>query len=226
MINIDEIKIDSTIKCADCGKDSIVEFIAEIDGKFRYELSCHHRNGYCSHCKEMACDVSDTNREIHVLCYKCCDDGYDGSDEFYEANFPNVNKNRVRKPLLGEIRKIYPRASEKWTDDESIALSLFINKMPRHKLSELFNREPNALQIKRSMKSKSALSESCAVRFLGAKICCNGCHYKTILSFKILESLAKKFSTNVLKLEKEHLISVSESFKCKECGEKNVELFF
>jgi hypothetical protein len=213
------ITVGSIVKCADCYKEAKVIYVYDVDGKLAIELDCRDINAFCERCQLPARNVSDTGSEIYVFCDNCFDDSdlYD-PPELMAISSQNNWRKTSKKPPLEEIRKVYPRAYDKWTEDEKIAVGLFINKVPHHKLSLLFNREPNAVKINRSIKSKVPITEINAIRFLGKTVQCNSCNHQFILTYRHLELVANKLSTRVLNLK---ITDVGSSSKCKECGLKD-----
>lgn len=220
-----DIQKGATVKCADCGEDSVVEFIGNYKGNPGYSLSCQHRNGYCRKCNLLARDVSDASKEVYIFCDNC----FDYSDIFDPPEITAISskfnkKLKWKKPAaaypLDDLRKINLRAYNKWTEDESIALSLYIDRKNPQELSSLFNRDLSAITQSRSIESKKPIPDSSAVRFLGTKIKCNSCSYETILSYQHLELIAEKLSVGVLNLHLGNITRIADLFRCKECGSK------
>lgn len=185
--------------CADCGDLLISESVNED-----YEIG---RDYYCGNCDKSLHDVVPRKREGGV----------------------ETNKTPLKPYTLDDIRKEYPRAYLKWTQDEIVA-SCFIHTQGKadKDLVEIFERQPTVTSSRigghlRDF-SENIIPESSAIRILGSDVICATCNHRLTLTYRRLERASTALSVNIVALSKDALLEKVNNYKCPECGERTLKV--
>jgi predicted RNA-binding Zn-ribbon protein involved in translation (DUF1610 family) len=185
--------------CADCGEPLISESVNED-----YEVG---RDYYCGNCDTSLHDVIPRKRESRV----------------------EINRAPPKPYTLDDIRKEYPRAYLKWTQDEIIA-SCFVYKQGKADkgLVQIFERQPTVTSSRIGEHlgefSENLIPESSAIRILGSNVICASCNHYLILTYRRLERISTSLSINILALSKDALSEKINNYKCPECGERALKV--
>jgi hypothetical protein len=193
--------------CSNCNEPVLSEGINEPHEKGRH--------WYCGNCDKTLWETRPTTEEERI-------------------RYSNVTQKTY---TLDDIRKIYPRAYLKWSEEELICSFLIISegkfsekskKEIDEDLVEIFGRQPNISSSRIGLVDYSEevdkLEKSKAIYLLGKQVVCLACEHLSILTFKHLEKLAEKSSVNILEITKDYLISVLNNFKCQNCSEKKARI--
>jgi hypothetical protein len=186
MVSITE---GSTIKCAECGKESTVDYShTDNDGHIGLELSCGCRNSWCFTCNAPTREISDSSSYIYAFCDTCVSkqDEADAAELEFLSTLPQKPKKSYprhftslpKKPKLTveQKREIYPRAYDPWTVDEDSALCLHAKFRSQAQLIAIFERQPEVISKHVAEKSMViSFSGQSAVHLLGKDIVCGGC---------------------------------------------------
>jgi hypothetical protein len=183
--------------CADCNEILFSQSVNEDD-----EIG---RDYYCAGCDKSLRVVKPRIREANI----------------------EVVTSTPKHYTLDDIRRDYPRAYLKWSDDEIISSSILIaqNKTD-NELVEIFERQPfiTASRANADLSDYPQIDKSKAVHLLGSKIVCGVCQHKTTLTYGLLEKISIKSTIRIIEISRDVLVDNLKRLKCLECNGKQARL--
>lgn len=188
--------------CANCSGLLISESIDDI--------SRIGRDWYCGTCDEWRSEWLKVER----------------SKEYVEQYF----KRSMNTYTLDDVRKTYPRAYLKWSDEEVICSVITINDgKTDEELMNIFGRQLSITRAGangRSFRLKIKPMEISDVPAkLGNVIKCMACGHETLFTFMFLEMLAEKAGFPLLEISEKQLNKGLRQYcRCQECKKKQATL--
>lgn len=215
----------AVVKCVICNHEAFVRD-SSLHGKYTcLSLSCGCENVLCPQCDKPSWNVLYSEGEYPLICDNCCIEETEDS-EIYEPPSRFVSKKwkeQNRAYSLDDIRKKYPRAYLKWTEDEKVTFHALRNKgKTSAELDAIFQRQPGVSRLPGIL--DRFIPDSAAISLLGERVECSSCNHEAILTYSHLEKVAEKeeaaknLTVGVLELSKEILLNrMKISFKCGQC---------
>lgn len=148
------------------------------------------------------------------------------SKEFIERYFNRSSKTYT----LDDVRKTYPRAYLKWSDEEVVCSIIAINEgKTDEELMNIFGRQHSITRSGangRSSQLKVKPREISDVPGkLGNAIKCMACGHETLFTFTFLEMLAAKAGVPLLEMSEKQLNEGLRQYcRCRECKKKQATL--